>query len=126
MSNGIKAVRRFRLFYLHLANGIKAARRFDLFCQYPVAVTRTSLNFSPFFERLSGANIETNSKDARAALEATKLDEDGLVVSLDVKSLYTNVPVEEVIEITLKELYSSDKVPEIPRSAMKSLETSRN
>ena len=61
------------------------------------------------------------SKDARAALEATKLDEDELVVSLDVKSLYTIVPVEEAIEIALEELYSSDEVTEIPRSAMKSI-----
>ena len=82
---------------------------------------------SPFFERLPGANIDTNTKDARAALEAIKLHEDELVVSLDVKSLYTNVPVEEAIEIALKELYSSDEVPEIPRSAMKTpFETSRN
>ena len=43
------------------------------------------------------------------------------MVSLDVKSLYTNVPVEEAIEIARKELYSSDEVPEIPSSAMKSL-----
>ena len=49
------------------------------------------------------------------------IDEDELVVSLDVKSLYTNVPVEEAIEIALKELYSSEEVPEIPRSAMKSI-----
>ena len=76
---------------------------------------------SPFFERLPGANIETNSKDASSTLEAIKLDEDELVVSLDVKSLYTNVSVEEAIEIALKKLYSSDKIPEIPRSAMKSL-----
>ena len=76
---------------------------------------------SPFLERLPVSNIDTNSKDARAALEAIKLDEDGLVVSFDVKSLYTNVPVEEAIKIALKELYSSDKVMEIPRSAMKSL-----
>ena len=77
--------------------------------------------FSPFFGKLPGANIETNSQDARAALEATNLDEDELVGSLDVKSLYTNVTVEEAIEIALKKLYSSDEVPEIPRSAMKSL-----
>ena len=76
---------------------------------------------SPFFEKLPGANIETNSKDARAALEATRLEEDELVVSLDVKSLYTNVLVEEAIQIALKELRSSDEVPEILRSAMKSL-----
>ena len=75
----------------------------------------------PFFGKLPCANIEINSKDARAALEATKLDEDKLVVSLDVKCLYINVPVEEAIEIALNELYSSDEVPEIPRSAMKSL-----
>ena len=43
------------------------------------------------------------------------------MVSRDVKSLYTNVPVEEAIETALKELYSSDEVPETPRSAMKSL-----
>ena len=44
-----------------------------------------------------------------------------LVVSLDVKNLYTIVPVEEAIEIALRELYSSDEASEIPRSAMKSL-----
>ena len=49
------------------------------------------------------------------------MDEYELVVSFDVKSLYTNVPVEEAIETVLKELYSSDEVPEILRSAMKSL-----
>ena len=87
----------------------------------PGSSYKTSINFSPFFEKLPGANIETNSKDARAALEATKLDEYELVVYLNVKSLYTNVSVEEAIEIALKELYSSDEVPEIPRSAMKSL-----
>ena len=76
---------------------------------------------SPIFGKLPDANIETNSKDVRTALEATKLDEDELVVSLDVKSLYTNVPVEKAIEIALIGLYSSDEVLEIPRSAMKSL-----
>ena len=66
--------------------------------------------FAPFFERLRGAIIETNSKDARTALEATKLDEDELVISLDVKRLYKNVPVEEAIEKALIELYSSDEL----------------
>ena len=74
---------------------------------------------SPFFQRLPGANSETNSKDARKALEATKLKEE-LVLSLDVRGLYTNVPVEGAIEIALKELYSSYEIPEVPRSTMKS------
>ncbi|XP_075257722.1 uncharacterized protein LOC142349793 [Convolutriloba macropyga] len=74
---------------------------------------------SLFFGKLPGANIDNNSKDDRAAPEATKLDEDELGISLEIKSLYTNVLVEEAIEIALKELDSNDEVPEIPRSAMK-------
>ena len=107
--------------FMDLLKYIKAVLRFGLFRQYLVAVTRSSISFSPFFERLSGADIEKNSKDASAALEDIKLDEDELVVSLEVESLYTKVPSEEAIEIALKKLYSSDEIPEIPRSAMKSL-----
>ena len=44
-----------------------------------------------------------------------------LVYFLDVKSLYTNVPDENAIEIALKEMYSSEEAPETPKSAMKSL-----
>ena len=76
---------------------------------------------SSFFERLPGANAETNSKNPRDALEATKLDKDELAASLDVKSLNTNVPVEETMEIARKENYTSDEDSEIPKSAMKSL-----
>ena len=43
------------------------------------------------------------------------------IVSLDVKRLYTNVPVGEAIKIALRELYSSNLAPEITRSAMKRL-----
>ena len=94
----------------------------QLDCNRPVLSIHCSsyeiLNFflSPFLEKLPGAIIENNSKDARAALEATRLDVDDLFVSLNVKSLYTNVP-----EIARKELYSSDEFPWIPRSAMKNL-----
>ena len=42
-----------------------------------------------------------------------------LMLSLDVKSLFTNVSIEEAIEIAFKELYSSDEVPETQRSAMR-------
>ena len=41
------------------------------------------------------------------------------MLSLDVMSLFTNVSIEEAIEIAFKELYSSDEVPETPRSAMR-------
>ena len=75
---------------------------------------------SPFFQKIPGANIETNLEDSRITLEATKLDEYEPVVSLGVKSLCTK-PVEETIGIALREVYSSDEVPEIPRSIMKIL-----
>ena len=65
--------------------------------------------------------MEINSKNSRAALEATKLDEDELVVTLVYERLHTNVPVDEAIEIAFKELYSSEEVPVIPRTAMKNL-----
>ena len=110
------------LSYMDLLKNIKMVRMFGLFCQYPVAITRTSIKFlSPFFQMLSGAKIETNLEDARATFEGTNSEEDDLVVSLVVKNLHTNLTVEEVIEILLMQLYSSDEVPENPRSAMKTL-----
>ena len=74
----------------------------------------------PNYQRLTGQNNEINSKGAWVALQATNWEYDGLIVYLDIKSLYTIVPVEEAIEIALQELLSSDEVPEISRSAMKS------
>ena len=44
-----------------------------------------------------------------------------LILSLDVKSLYTNVPVKEAINIALRSLYARDDKPEIPRTTMKRL-----
>ena len=73
------------------------------------------------FQKLPGANIETNTQDARNALESLTLEDDEQIVSLDVKSFYTNVQVGEIIEIAVRELYSSNLAPDIPRSAMKSL-----
>ena len=100
---------------------IKLVRRFGQFCQYSLAVAKLSSFMSPFFQRLPGASIETNFKDARASLETANLEVDELIVSLNFKSLYTNVLVEDAIKNLLEELYSSNEVPEIRRSAMKSL-----
>ena len=46
---------------------------------------------------------------------------DECIVSLDVKSLYTNIPVNEAIEIVLRRLYSSDQSLELSRSTSKTL-----
>ena len=66
-----------------------------------------------FFQKIEGANIETNINDARKTLEQIKLEKDEQILSLDVKSLYTNVPVKEANNIALRSLYASDDKPDI-------------
>ena len=60
-----------------------------------------------FEKKLSGANIETSTLDAREKLEKLILDENEQTVSLDVKS-----PVLEAIEIALRILYRTDYAPD--------------
>ena len=75
-----------------------------------------------FYDNIDGANIETNTKDVRKTIENVALDPDGTIISLDVKSLYTNVPLKEAIEIALQKLYSQESPPEIQRATMKNFE----
>ena len=60
---------------------------------------------TPLFEKLPGTNIETSSLEARKKLETLVIDENEQIISLDVKSFHTNVPVSEAIEIALRRLY---------------------
>ena len=76
---------------------------------------------SKFFEKIEGANIETNSLDAREILESTNLEPNENLISLDAKSLYTNVPLKEAIDIALRKLYEQDEPPSIARKTMKRL-----
>ena len=74
-----------------------------------------------FFDNIDGANIETNSKDDREAIENIALDPDETIISLDVISLYINVHLKEAIEIALQKLYSQEYPPEIQRATRKRL-----
>ena len=74
-----------------------------------------------FFEKIEGANIETNSLDAREILESTNLEPNENLISLDVKSLYTNVPLKEAKDIALRKLYEQVEPPSIARKTMKRL-----
>ena len=74
-----------------------------------------------FFDNIDGANIETNNKEARETIENIALGPDETIKSLDVKGLYTNVPLKEAIEIALQKLYSQESPPEIQRATMKRL-----
>ena len=69
-----------------------------------------------FFDNIDGANIETNTKQARETIENIALDPDETIISLDVKRLYNNVALKEAIEIALLKLYSQESPPEIQRA----------
>ena len=70
---------------------------------------------------MDGVNIEINTKDVRETIEKIALDPDETIISLDVKSLYTNVHLNEAIEMALQKLYSQEYPPEIQRATMKRL-----
>ena len=74
-----------------------------------------------YFDEIDGASIETNTQMAREFLEKTELDSDENIICLDVKSLYTNVPLKEAVEIALRRLYEQVNPPETSRKTMKKL-----
>ena len=74
-----------------------------------------------FFEKIEGTKIETNSLYPRGILESINLEPNENLISLDVKSLYTNVPLKEAIDIALRKLYEQDEPPSIARKTMKRL-----
>ena len=55
-----------------------------------------------FFDNIDGANIETITEDIRETIENIAPDPDETIISLDVKSLYTNVPLNQTVEIALQ------------------------
>ena len=51
------------------------------------------------FDQVVGAGLETSTEKVRNSIAAAELDRDEVMISLDVKSLYTNVPVDESIAL---------------------------
>ena len=74
-----------------------------------------------FFEKVEGANIETNSLEAREISVSICFEPKENVISLDVKSLLTKVPLEETKDIALRKLYEQDEPPSIAGKTMKKL-----
>ena len=54
------------------------------------------------------AQINSSSKKVCDNISTVNLDEDEVVISFDVSSLYTNVPVQESIQLAADRLYSGD------------------
>ena len=55
-----------------------------------------------YFVKTEGANIETSTQTVKEILEKTKLNSDERIISLNVKSIYTNVPLKEAVQIALR------------------------
>ena len=66
-----------------------------------------------------GANIETNSLDAREILESISFEPKEILISPYLKSLYTNIPLKEAIHFALRKLYEQDEPLSIARKTMK-------
>ena len=64
---------------------------------------------------------ETNSLDAREILESISLDPNENLITLDVESFYTNVPLKEALDIALRKLYEQDEPTSIARKTTKRL-----
>ena len=63
-----------------------------------------------------------NTQMAREILEKTELDSsDESIIFVVVKSLYTNVPLKEAVEIALRRLYEQVNPTETSRKTMKKL-----
>ena len=74
------------------------------------------------FQQVEGANIETSTKQIKDSLSSITLAEDEEIISLDVVSLYTNVPVDEAIDLAVGRLYSNDNTrPEMSKGTFKKL-----
>ena len=56
---------------------------------------------------------------AKEILEKTELDADESIISLDLKSSYTQVPLKEAVEVALRRVYEQINPPQIYRKTIK-------
>ena len=68
---------------------------------------------SKWLETLPEAKINTSSIDIKKRIMELELDEDEILISLDVKSLYTNVPVLESIRLATQLAYEQETTPDM-------------
>ena len=68
---------------------------------------RLNMWLTKFFDKVPGANIETSTEGMRQRLEQIALESNEIIFSMDVKSLYTKVPVHDSIELVCEALCES-------------------
>ena len=106
-STGSQPARLYGLAKIH-----KETYHCALFYPYLEDHMRTlSKKFGQNFVQIEGVNIETNTLEAREIIEKVELDSDENIISFDVKSLNTNVPLKEAMDIALRKLHEQEKHP---------------
>ena len=76
----------------------------------------------PFIDNFSKSELSlSNSYECFNDLKEMKLEKETFIVSLDIVSLYTNVPVSEVIDITTKLVYDNDNFRNMPKEDFRNL-----
>ena len=66
--------------------------------------------------------INTSTEKIGDSLKTVQLDSDDVIVSFDVSSLYTNVPVQDAIDICADLFYSGDhELPPVDKATFKEL-----
>ena len=83
---------------------------------------KRSKELAEVIKKLPHAGIRTDRRKVLQTIQSTKLEEDEIVVSLDIEGLFTNVPLDEAIELTVNLLYQDDdRVPNFNRSTFRTV-----
>ena len=86
------------------------------------AYYKVALKIAEWLSVVPECNINSSTKKISDTLKKVVLPEDNEVVSFDVSSLYTNVPVLEAIEVCTDHLYNSThKQPPVDRDTFTTL-----
>ena len=81
-----------------------------------------ALQVAEWLKVVPECQINTSTKDIADSLDSVKLDDDEVLISFDVSSLYTNVPLQEAIDVCTDLLYSGKhKVPPVDKDTFKEL-----
>ena len=82
---------------MHRRSGLAKVQKNLILLRPVLSITSSYYNLNkfltPLFDKVPGANIECSTLDAQRKLESVKMGPDESIVSLEMKSLYTNVPV---------------------------------
>ena len=66
--------------------------------QREIETLRKETSSQKSFEKIEGANIQTNAQMAKENLKKIVIDSDESIISLDLKIMYTNVPHKEALK----------------------------